>query len=48
MIVNYESGKKMMAIACVYGMKQMIGGEIPKIEKESCNTKRVLCLWNHI
>lgn len=48
MIVNYESGKKTMDSACVYEMRQMIGGEIPRIEKESCNTKKVLCLCNPI
>lgn len=47
MIVKYESGKKTMDVACVYEMRQMIGEEIPRVEKESCNMKKVLCLCNN-
>lgn len=46
MIVNYESGKKMKDVAYAYGMRQMTGEEIPRLEKESCNMEKVPCSCN--
>lgn len=43
MIVMCESGKKMLNVAHVYGMKQMLGETILRAERASCDTGKALC-----